>query len=189
MKKIILIFVIAFFAINGYSQKEIVGTRLDWSDIRSTINTNFDTLYSISNTHLFHYFGDSAISKSYTTSWQHLTNAADSMFIQQENDGFTVSNDTITVLVSGDYDFKAKFAIDGDNGETISIRFYNVTQTMGIPVAGAITGRSANNFMSLPVEGYKDVNAGDKIILQYKGDASGTSVFKNGIIKIYLVHK
>jgi len=42
--------------------------------------------------------------------------------------------------------------------------------------------------MSLPIEGYQSINAGDKIVLQYKGDANGTSVFKNGIIKIYLIH-
>ena len=139
--------------------------------------------------HMFIYFGDSTVSLSYTTSWAHLTNAMDSLFIQYELDGFTVSGDTITITNTGDYTFNAQFTHDGDNGETVSLRFYNVTQTDGIPVAGANTTRAANNFMSTPVEGYYDVTAGDKVVVQYKGDASGTAVFKNGSILIQRLHE
>ena len=146
-----------------------------------------DTL--LSPIHLFMYFGDSTISLSYSTSWAHLTNTGDSRFIQSELNGFTVSDDTITVIYGGDYDLDGSFTHDGDNGETVSIRFYNVTQTAGIPVAGANTMRAANNFMSTTVMGYGEINAGDKIIVQYKGDASGTSVFKNGAIRIHRLHE
>ena len=150
------------------------------------INTELDTL--LAPIHMFMYFGDSTVSKSYSTSWAHLTNATDSLFIQTELDGFTVSGDTITCLYHGHYDLDAKFAHDGDNVETISIRFYNVTQTAGIPVSGASTARGANNFMSTPVTAYGTINAGDEIVLQYKGDANGTAVFKNGVIVIHRLH-
>jgi hypothetical protein len=137
---------------------------------------------------LFHYYGDSTISKSYTTSWQHLTNAGGDMWIDVENDGFSVSGDTIMIYKSGDYDFLATNTADGDNGETVSIRFYNVTQATGIPTAGAQTMSASNNFREIVTSGYQAITAGDKIVLQYKGDANGTSVFKNGTIKIYLIH-
>lgn len=139
--------------------------------------------------HLFHYYGDSSISKSYTTSWQHLTNGFGTMWINFEDDGFTVSNDTITVIAAGDYDLIATNTLDGDNGETQSIRFYNITQTAGIPTAGALTTRIAGNFGTIVTSGYAAFAAGDKLILQYKSDASGTSVYKNGTIKIYKVHE
>lgn len=148
--------------------------------------TEMDTL--LEPPHLFIYFGDSAVSKSYTTSWAHLTNDSDSLFIQTELDAFTMSNDTITATYGGHYDFSASFAHDGDNLETVSIRLYNATQAAGIPVAGANTMRAANNFMSTSVLGYAHVNAGDEIVIQYKGDASGTSVFKNGVLNIIWVH-
>lgn len=139
--------------------------------------------------HLFHYYGDSTISKSYTTSWATLTNASADMWIDAESDGFSVTNDTITIAESGDYEFLATNTCDGDNGETVSIRFYNITQTAGIPVASAATMRAAGNYYTIVTSGYQEIAAGDEIILQYKGDASGTSVFKNGTINIKLIHK
>ena len=114
--------------------------------------------------HMFIYFGDSTTSLSYTTSWAHLTNTGDSLFIQEELEGFTMTDDTITIINGGDYDFTGSFAHDGDNGETVSVRFYNVTQTTGIPVAGANTMRAANNFMSTTVIGYSEIDAGDEIV-------------------------
>ena len=56
--------------------------------------TELDTL--LDPIHMFIYFGDSTVSLSYTTSWAHLTNTGDSIFIQSETDGFTISGDTIT---------------------------------------------------------------------------------------------
>ena len=144
--------------------------------------------FLIDPAHMFVYFGDSTVSKSYSTSWAHLTNANDSLFIPFELDYFTLTNDTIAVSQAGHYFFNAQFTHDGDNVETVSIRFYNVTKTAGIPVAGASTCRAANNFMSTPVMGYGEVDAGDKIVVQYKGDANGTAVFKNGSIRILRVH-
>jgi len=139
--------------------------------------------------HMFVYFGDSTVSLSYTTAWAHLTNTGDSIFIQDELDGFTMSNDTITSTYGGDFDFDANFSHDGDNGETVSVRFYNVTQGEGIPVAGSLKGGGAGDYSSTTIIGYSDITAGDKIVLQYKGDASGTSVFKNGVIRIKRIHE
>lgn len=153
------------------------------------LDSRIDSVHVNEEIHMFVYFGDSTISKSYTTSWAHLTNAIDSMFIQTELDGFTMSGDTISITSGGDYDFLANFTHDGDNGETVSTRFYNVTQTTGIPVAGAQTMRGANNFGSTSIIAYSEIDAGDKIVVQYKGDGSGTAVYKNGVIRITRVHE
>ena len=202
MKKLLTVLTL-FVSICAYGQLDTIDLKISYFGIPSIagqadfvkneaykINQaliELDTL--LSPIHSFLYFGDSTISLSYTTSWAHLTNTGDSMFIQSELNGFTVSDDTITVIYGGDYDLDGSFTHDGDNGETVSIRFYNVTQTAGIPVAGANTMRAANNFMSTTVMGYGEINAGDKIIVQYKGDASGTSVFKNGAIRIHRLHE
>ena len=157
-----------------------------------TVNGSIEATGEINageSVHLFKYFGDSTISLNYTTNWAHLTNASTDMYIDAELNGFTVSNDTITITEAGDYEFTGKHTRDGDNVETVSIRFYNVTQASGIPVSGAQTMRGGNNFGSTETEAYASITAGDKIVVQYKGDAAGTAVFKNGIIKIFRVHK
>ena len=201
MRKILLI-LFASFGLSAYGQLDTVDLSIYDFGIPSTpgspdfvreevakINTaltELDTL--LEPIHMFVYFGDSTISKSYSTSWAHLTNTGDSMYIHFELDGFTMSNDTITVTYGGHYDMDAKFTHDGDNNETVSFRFFNVTKTAGIPTAGASTCRAANNFMSTPVMAYGEINAGDKIVVQYKGDANGTAVFKNGKIRIFRSH-
>jgi len=153
------------------------------------LQSGIDTVSKNGLVHLFVYFGDSAVSKSYTTSWAHLTNASDSLFIQAELDGFTMSNDTITAIYKGGYDFDGNYSQDADNGETVGVRFYNVTQTKGIPVAGSQKGGGAGDFGSATILAHGDLNAGDKIVLQYKGDANGTAVFKNGVIRIRRIHE
>jgi len=201
MRKI-LIFIFVLMSFAAYGQLDTIDLKISYFGIPSIPGqadfmrneaykmnrglVEMDTL--LSPVHLFMYFGDSTISLSYSTSWAHLTNTIDSVFIQSELNGFTVSGDTITVMYGGDYDLDGTFAHDGDNGETVSIQFYNVTQTEGIPVAGANTMRIANNFMSTTVMGYAEIDAGDKVVVQYKGDASGTSVFKNGAIRIHRLH-
>jgi hypothetical protein len=139
--------------------------------------------------HMFEYFGDSTVSLSYTTSWAHLTNTGDSLFIQYELEGFTISNDTITFVNAGDYDLIANFTHDGDNGETVSIRFYNTTTSAGIPTAGAQAMGGNNDYGTTSVIAYAEVNAGDKIVVQYKGDNSGTAKFKNGVVRITRLHE
>ena len=141
------------------------------------------------NHHAFLFFEDSTISLNYTTDWAHLTNAADSAFIQFELDGFTVTNDTITINNAGDYSLSGTFTHDGDNLETVSIRVYNVTQTEAIPVQGSQTTRAANNFGTTSFIAYADITAGDKVVIQYKGDASGTAVFKNAGVLILRIHE
>ena len=182
-------------AVNNYSDSitdhrtELDALGDSITDHRTDITALQSSVQATEDYHMFIYFGDSTVSLSYSTSWAHFTNATDSIFIQYELDGFTVSGDTITITNGGDYVFQGKLTHDGDNGETVSARFFNVTQTAGIPVAGAQTMRAANNFGSTPIQGYYDITAGDKVVLQYRGDANGTAVFKNGSILIYRLHE
>ena len=143
--------------------------------------------------HLFSFFGDSSVTFSYAAqdTWYQVTNASDSLFRYTETDGFTVLGDTITVSHTGDYDFRSQLTLDGGNGETISMRFFNVTQTAGIPTASALTTRGSGSFGTIHVEGYASVTAGDKIILQIKNDdaSPSNSVLKNGVTKVYYIHE
>ncbi len=200
MKKLIIL--LLFISTALYGQLDTIDLKTSYFGIPSTegeadfvLNEAYkmnqgirelDTL--LSPIHLFMYFGDSTISLSYTTSWAHLTNTGDSLFIQLELDGFTVSGDTLTSIYGGDFTLFGTFTHDAGNGNTVSIRYFNVTKTAGIPVAGANTGRGANNFMSTQVMSYGDVDIGDEIVVQYKGDTNGTAVFKNGSILIQRLH-
>ena len=175
--------------IKAHGDIVVTGGIVAGSDITATGDIEAaGTIIAGESIHLFHYFGDSTVTFNYTTSWQHLTNEGDSLFIQDENDGFTVSGDTITVTNAGHYDIRAKIVLSADNGETVSFRAYNITAPAGIPVAGATTGRGDNNYGSLTIDAYGSVSSGDKIILQLKADGAGTAVIKNGIIKIFLIH-
>ena len=187
MKKLILLFLLIPFL--GFSQNY---TRpLKFSD-DVLIDGNLTVTGLILPTeliHLFMHFCDSSISFNYTTDWQHLTNASHDMFIDSELDGFAISNDTITVERGADYDLRSNYTCDGDIGETISIRFYNITQGVCCPVSGTNTMLGTDNFISTLTESCFEFNAGDKLVMQIKGDASGTAVFKSGIIKIYYLHE
>lgn len=141
--------------------------------------------------HLFSYFGDSTVTFSFAAAdtWYHLTNANDTLWNWQELDGFTVKEDTITVLESGDYDLTCHLGFDGSNGQTYSVRFYNATQGIGIPTACPNTARGSGNIISVNVSAYASgINAGDEIVLQIKNDGTGSATLKNSVIKIYLVH-
>jgi len=207
MKRISIVFLFAIFTVAAFGQlPDSADMRIEYFGIPSQspdpdfvktqtgrlnardvyINSRIDSSESY---HMFIFFGDSAVSKSYTTSWATLTNASDSIFIQYELEGFTVFNDSIRVINAGDCVFNGQFTHDGDNGETVSIRFFNVSAGAGIPVAGAQTMRGSNNFGSTPVQGYYDITAGDTIIVQYKGDGNGTAVFKNASVLIDRLHE
>ena len=141
--------------------------------------------------HLFSYFGDSTITYSFASSdtWYHMTNASNDMWIDSELDGFSVSNDTITVENPGDYDLRFKVNIIGGNGTSYAARFYNVTQAKGIPVSGAITGRGSGNVQSLTISAYAEgIDENDEIVIQIKADATQDATFKASTIKIYLIH-
>ena len=141
--------------------------------------------------HLFYYFGDSTVTYSFAVSdtWYQLTNASDSLWIKAENDGFTNIGDTIIPNISGDYDFEAKLNYIASNGVTQNIRFYNVTQAVGIPAGGANTGRGSGNELAIIVSAYgEDINAGDKIILQIRQDATPDITLRSSSIKARLLH-
>ena len=201
MRKL-LTFILVFISLSAFGQLDTVDLRAAYFGVPSIegqadfvkneaykINhgiRHLDTL--LAPPHVFMYFNDSAVSKSYTTAWAHLTNATDSIFIPEELIGASVVNDTIILDYAGDYNFYGSFTHDGDNLETVSIRFYNSTQSDIIHAPGSNTMRAANNYMSTSVIGYGEIVAGDSVIVQYKGDANGTSKFQSGVINIIRLH-
>ena len=162
------------------------------TDINITANLNVTGEIKVTEaTHLFAFFGDSTVTYEFASAdtWYHLSNATTNLWAYPETDGFTVSNDTITVTNTGDYDLTAIMNMDGGNGTTYAIRFYNVTQTAGVPTAGGVTSRGSGNTDGVMVGAYGEFTAGDEIVLQIKGDSAVADVtLKSSIIKMYLVH-
>ena len=143
--------------------------------------------------HCFHYFGDSTITYTFAASntYYQLTNASNNLFDQGEDDGFSISGDTLTFTFAGDYDLTAKLTIEGGNGVAYTMVFRNITQAAMIPTGAACTGRGAGNFTSINISAYaEDVAAGDKFILMLRNlDNTTEATLKNGTIKARLVHR
>ena len=141
--------------------------------------------------HLFAFFGDSTVAISYALAdtWYQVTNATDSLWRYQEKDGFTVSNDTITITDAGDYDLTCGIKWEGNNGTSYDFRFYNVTQTTGIPIGQGGTGAGAGNRQGTTVGAYATFSAGDKVIIQSRNFSTNDYTLENSFIKIYKVHE
>jgi len=206
-----LIFILLFIPLFVFSQDRIK-RKQGWfektvTDTITTSETDKDLLidpkgtgetYMVGNVyyydvvHLFHCFADSAYSFTFDGSrvYYHLTNDFDSLFLQIENDGFTVSNDTITVLKFGDYDFVCQVNAEGSSNQAYTLRFYNITQATAIHISISETGQGVNDYFSISVNGYlEDVAAGDKIVVQIKNeDGTGALTIRGGIIRITLIH-
>lgn len=140
--------------------------------------------------HSFGWFGDSTSAFSFANSntWYHLTNAGQELWTWDELDGFTLSNDTITVTKAGDYDISLQLSFLGSANQSYSVRFYNVTQAAGIPVAGATEG-AGTDVSQVVVLTYGELTAGDKIVIQMKNvDGTGAATLKNSAVRMIYIH-
>jgi len=146
-------------------------------------------LDSIEPYHLFMFFSDSSSSFTYSTSFATVTDAGDSLFIQDGLDGFTVFNDSIQVTNAGIYEFHANFTLDADSGETVSLRFYNETDGAAVPGVSSLKAYEDDIPQNISVLARDTVAAGDTILFQLKGSASGTSVLNHGSILIKKINK
>ena len=187
-----LFFILAFFPLFLSAQIGQIGllnnALVVEDDSTVTVNGELKVAYA---SHLFAYFGDSTVTYTFAASdtWYHLSNASDSLWLYTEKDGFTVSNDTITIRESGDYDLVFVLGMGGSNGTTYNFRFYNVTQTIGIPVGQPFTGSGATNFGQIVLSSYCECTAGDEIVIQVRADATNDLTLKSSIIKINKIHE
>jgi len=146
-------------------------------------------LDSIEPYHAYLFFSDSSVSFTYSTSFATLTNATDSLFIQDGLDGVSVYNDSIIIDNAGIYELQANFTLDGDSGETVSLRFYNETDNAAVPGVAAMKAYEDAIPVNLSVLSRDTIAAADTITLQLKGSASGTSVLNHGSIFIKKINK
>jgi len=160
----------------------------DWTidgDLTVTGMTNAETI-----PHMFAYFGDSTVIYTFaaTDTWYHLTNATDSIYIYDEMDEFTVSNDTITFGAAGDYNLDFHLSFMGGNQDVYAVRFYNVTQGVGIPTGIAQTAQGASDIVSLTIIAYAEVALGDEIIMQIKCNTTDAATLKSSVIRLQYIH-
>ena len=143
--------------------------------------------------HAFCYFPESDITFTFalTATWYHLSNATNNLFANCELDGFTMSNDTLTITdKAGDYLFNATLNFTGTVNQTYKIRFWNVTKNAGVPIGGATDG-SGTDIIQITLQAYgEDYDIGDELILQIQNaDGSADAVFKSGNLFIKLLHE
>jgi len=160
----------------------------DW-----TIDGDLSVTGAITSTDVpfvFGYFGDSAVIFTFaaTDTWYHLTNDTDSAWIYSELDNVTVSNDTLTFANAGHYNFDFHLSFIGGNQDVYAVRFYNVTQGVGIPTTVGQTGQGALDVVSLNITSHGIITAGDEVVLQIKCDDTENATFKNSTIRIQYIH-
>jgi len=161
----------------------------DW-----TIDGDLSVTGAITSTDVpfaFGYFGDSAVIFTFaaTDTWYHLTNDTDSAWIYSELDNVTVSNDTLTFANAGHYNFDFHLSFIGGNQDVYAVRFYNVTQGVGIPTTVGQTGQGALDVVSLNITSHGIITAGDEVVLQIKCDDTDAATFKNSTIRIQYIHE
>ena len=161
----------------------------DW-----TIDGDLSVTGAITSTDVpfvFGYFGDSAVIFTFaaTDTWYHLTNDTDSAWIYSELDNVTVSNDTLTFANTGHYNLDFHLSFIGGNQDVYAVRFYNVTQGVGIPTTVGQTGQGALDVVSLNITSHGIITAGDEVVLQIKCDDTENATFKNSTIRIQYIHE
>jgi len=140
--------------------------------------------------HLFGWFGDSTSVFSYSVAntWYHMTNAGQSLWDWSELHGFTESNDTLTVTKTGHYDIQFQTCLLGSPNKQYVFRFYNVTQTAGIPTAAGTEGANTD-VVQVVVIAHGELTAGDEIVIQTKNvDGTDQATFKNSAVKMTYLH-
>lgn len=127
--------------------------------------------------HGYFFFEDSSITVTINTqnTWEHVTNATNTLFADQESDEMSITNDTITINETGHLEINWGLVLDGSNGNNIEVRMYNITDAAGVPIKDTRTTRGAGNRDGLGKPSY-DINAtaGDKYIMQVR-NTSGTA--------------
>ena len=111
------------------------------------------------------------------------------LFSATRSTNFTVTNDTFSPDITGNYKLEARMSFEGDANEQFAIRFYNVTDSAGIPCAGGVEGNGAD-VSNITCLAYSNIDSGDIIYLQMR-DVDGTDnvTIKNVVITIELIDR
>ena len=118
-----------------------------------------------------------------------VTNAAGDLFTAVEVDGFTMSGDTLIFTNAGDYFGEVSLTYTTTNGNSCTMRIYNVTDAAINGFKTGSTGMGANySTFTMPLY-FEAVSAGDRFVLEVTNiDASNDIVAKFSTFYIAYLH-
>ena len=152
----------------------------------------YTTGYTLTGTVYHAYGGITATSVTIALTkneWATTTNPTGNLFSGLEADGFTLSNDVLTITNAGDYSGALTISINGGVGNDYEFRFYNLTQAEqeGYTVYGSVG--AAADYLSVTLPIYFEVDAGDELVFQVRNITDNDDIIITaGIFYIQYLH-
>ena len=121
--------------------------------------------------------------------WYPITNVTNDLWTVTEYNGFTVSDDVVTVINGGDYVGAVSVTISGIALKKFEVRVYNITQATSTFYQG-ITTTGASNFINLSMPVYIETMPGDQFRFEVRctSVASGDPTFEHGVFNLKYLH-
>ena len=146
---------------------------LKWDDLDERyVNVDGDTMTGnlvvqgyIRPTNVWHVYGgfedkDATIECTKDT-WAKVTNAGGDLWEANEVDGFSMTDDALTIANAGDYAGSVSLTLSGGNGDDFKFRVYNNTQGKQMSYHQGITTTGANNYLTISMPLYFEAIAAD----------------------------
>jgi hypothetical protein len=149
------------------------------------------TLRQENNWHVFGGFQATTTVVALTQNiWATTTNASNSLWSGDEANGFTLSNDVMTIANSGDYAGSVSMTFSGSNAQEYLFRIYNLTKAEQMGYYQGTSGASASNYVNINMPIYLEgINAGDQLILQIENISSNDDItLRHGMFYISYLH-
>lgn len=189
MKNLILILAI-FFSVQLFGQAGGIEVDRTTTPITWTISGDLDIdgTLSVPENHGFFGFQDSAFVVPCTqNNWSQVTNTGNDLWQIGDEDGITISNDTLTVPITGHYTFSIGLGFNGSAND----QWRNSIFVNGSPVGFRQPRKTANNDTGWFGNcGSFDLTAGDEItieVLNTINDNDYTAV--SGCVTVSFIHR
>jgi hypothetical protein len=122
--------------------------------------------------------------------WAHCTNATNTLWTNSEGDGMSLSKDTMTMNILGDYHGIVTITFSGTAGNEFQLRLYNVTTASQVAFFQGQTGDGAGNLRQLNLPLYiENDTENSKYVLQVQNiSANNAIVYRHGVYEITYIH-
>ena len=141
--------------------------------------------------HAYGGFQDSSVvvTISVQGTWYKITNDEGDLFQGVEADGFSLSNDVMTIQNNIHFNIWISMNFTGQVNQEYNFRIYNLTQEVQHGFELGDTGRGSGNYSKFSGTIYVEANAGDQLALQVVNvSGTGDPTFINCNFTIIYVH-